>query len=192
MRRPAPTAVWRRPPEGSRAPPTEAIVAEAATAQGLDPSAADALTGRWAELTPWPEAPEVLHHLSTAGVRLGAVTNCSDVLGRRAADQFGDALDLVVTSEAAGAYKPSPQPYELALAELDLPPDRVLFVAGSKFDIPGASGVGMPVWWHNRVHIERGDLRPPIAEHDTLTPLVGHALAYCTALPRPDIPATRM
>ena len=160
--------------------PYETIVAEAAEAQHLDPSLADALTTHWSEIIPWPEAPGVLRRLSGAGIRLGAVTNCSEALGRRAAGLFGDALEVVVTSEAAGAYKPRPEPYRLALDRLGLPAHRVLFVAGSKFDIPGATGVDMPVWWHNRVHMDRGDLLAPVAEHDTLTPLVEHALTVIT------------
>jgi 2-haloacid dehalogenase len=156
--------------------PYESLVAEAAAAQGLDDSLPHELTARWGEIAPWDEAPEVLGRLSSAGVKLGIVTNCSEALGRLAAAQFGDVFEVVVTSEAAGAYKPRPEPYELALRELDLPPDRVLFVAGSKFDLPGATSVGMSVWWHNRVQMDRGDLPAPLAEHDTLVPLVHDVL----------------
>jgi FMN phosphatase YigB (HAD superfamily) len=81
-------------------------------------------------------------------------------------------FDVVVTAESAGAYKPRPEPYRLALDALGLPADRVLFVAGSRYDIPGAGGVGMPVWWHNRIGMPLGDLPAPLAEHRTLTPLV--------------------
>jgi hypothetical protein len=31
----------------------------------------------------------------------------------------------------------------------------------------------MPVWWHNRIHMDRGTLPAPVAEHDSLNPLVG-------------------
>lgn len=157
--------------------PYEDLVAEAAVAQGLDVSLSRELTRRWRELRPWPEASGVLRQLSGAGVRLGVVTNCSETLGREAAAVLGDLLEVVVTSEAAGAYKPRPEPYELALSRLGLPADRVLFVAGSKFDLPGATTVGMPVWWHNRVQMERGELPVPLAEHDTLTSLVHDVLA---------------
>lgn len=157
--------------------PYETLVAEAAAAQRLDSSLPGELTARWGEMTPWPEAPVVLRQLSGAGVRLGAVTNCSETLGHQAAGLLDDALDLVVTSEAAGAYKPRPEPYKLALSRLDLPADRVLFVAGSKFDLPGAAAVGMPVWWHNRIHMDRRELPAPLAEHDTLSPLIHDVLS---------------
>ncbi|UPK73604.1 HAD-IA family hydrolase [Nocardioidaceae bacterium SCSIO 66511] len=163
--------------------PYDQLVAEASSAQGLDSALQDELTHRWGELRAWPEVPDVLRELSAAGVRLGVVTNCSEALGRSAAAKLGDALEVVVTSEAAGAYKPRPEPYELALSRLELPAERVLFVAGSKFDLPGAASVGMPVWWHNRVRMDRGDLPAPVAEHDTLTPLLQDVLGRDGGIP---------
>jgi FMN phosphatase YigB (HAD superfamily) len=41
----------------------------------------------------------------------------------------------------------------LALTELSLPPDKVLFVAGSAHDVGGALAVGMPVVWVNRLNL---------------------------------------
>lgn len=150
--------------------PYRDIIAEAARNQGLDAVLAERLINRWDELRPWPEAPAVLAQLARAG-KVGVVTNCSDDLGFRAAARLGVPLDVIITAETAGAYKPRAEPYQAALDALGLPADRVLFVAGSRFDIPGAGGVGMPVWWHNRIHMERGDLPAPLAEHDSLAPL---------------------
>jgi HAD superfamily hydrolase (TIGR01493 family) len=78
-------------------------------------------------------------------VRIGVVTNCSEELGQRAAACVGVEFDVVVTAEAAGAYKPQPEPYRLALERLSVQPSRALFVAGSPRDIAGARGVGMDV-----------------------------------------------
>ncbi|SDI15902.1 HAD family hydrolase [Nonomuraea jiangxiensis] len=151
--------------------PYEELVAAAARARGLGPELAPALAARWDELAPWPEAPRVIGELARH-VRTGVVTNCSRELGRRAAERAGVPFDVVVTAEEAGAYKPRPEPYRMALDRLGLPAERVLFVAGSRYDIPGAGGVGMDVWWHNRIHLPLGDLPAPIAEYDRLTPLL--------------------
>ena len=43
-----------------------------------------------------------------------------------------------------------PGAYQAALNALDLAPGRVLFVAGSAHDVPGADAVGLPVYWSNR------------------------------------------
>jgi 2-haloacid dehalogenase len=147
-------------------------VAQAAEVLGVPPArAADLVRGMSEQLRPWPEAPDVLARLSKR-VRIGVVTNCSDELGRRAAACVGVLFDTVVTAEAAGAYKPRPEPYRLALDMLNVHASRALFVAGSPADITGAAGVGMDVWWHNRLHRALGDHQAPLAEHDSLEPLV--------------------
>lgn len=154
--------------------PYEDVVAEAAHAVGVSPAIAADLLSRWGELRPWPEAPAVLRDLA-ASTRIGVVTNCSDRLGAIAVATVGVAFDVVVTAEQAGAYKPDPAPYRAALDVLDSAPDRVLFVAGSPYDIAGAGGVGMPVWWHNRVGLRREPGHVAVPEHDTLRPLVPFA-----------------
>jgi 2-haloacid dehalogenase len=152
-------------------------VAHAARLVGLPPTrAADLLRGMGEQLGPWPEVPEVLRRLSER-VRIGVVTNCSEELGQRAAARVGVHFDTVVTAEAAGAYKPRPEPYRLALERLGVQPSRALFVAGTPGDITGAGGAGMHVWWHNRLQLPLGEREPPLAEHDSLEPLLALAIA---------------
>jgi 2-haloalkanoic acid dehalogenase type II len=152
--------------------PHDELVAEAAERVGLSPDRGPALVARLAELRPWPEAPAVLAELRDAAVKIGVVTNCSDELGRRATARVGVPFDVVATAEAAGAYKPRPEPYRLALDLLELDAARTLFVAGSPDDIAGAYLAGMPVYWHNRRGLELGGRARPLAEHDSLAPLL--------------------
>jgi 2-haloacid dehalogenase len=85
----------------------------------------------------------------------------------------GVTLDIVVTAERAGFYKPHAAPYRLALEELGLPAARVLFVAGSGFDLIGTAGVGLATLWHNRAGIAPPPGAPaPLAERRTLAELV--------------------
>ena len=142
--------------------PFDDVVAEVA---GLDRAAA--LVARLGELEPWPEARAVLAQLRTT-VKLGVVTNCSEETGRQAAARVGVPFDVVATAEAAGAYKPRPEPYLLALEALDLDPARTVFVAGSPDDIAGAERVGMPVYWHNPRDLELDGG----TGHDSLGPLL--------------------
>jgi 2-haloalkanoic acid dehalogenase type II len=150
----------------------EAIVAEAARASAVPDDAAEELVDRWGELRPWPEAPDVLADLRRRGVPLGVVTNCSDRLGRRAAEAVGVDFETVATAERAGWYKPNPEPYQLARRELDVPADRTLFVSGSGRDVPGARDVGMDAVWHNRVGLARPDGVADLPTVTTLDPLV--------------------
>src|ERR671931_1064977 len=120
--------------------PHDDLVAEAAGRIGLSPDRAPALVARLGELSPWPEAPAVLAQLRAA-VKIGVVTNCSDEVGRRAAAQVGVPFDVVATAEAAGAYKPRPEPYRLAPAGVGVDAARALFVAGSPDDNASAQRV---------------------------------------------------
>jgi 2-haloalkanoic acid dehalogenase type II len=170
-------ATWRE--ESSRVAystgayrPFVETVAQAAALVGVPPARADdLLRGMGDRLDPWPEAPDVLRRLSER-VRIGVVTNCSEELGQRVAARVGVPFDTVVTAEAAGAYKPRPEPYRLALERLGVQPERALFVAGSPSDIGGAAGVGLDVWWHNRLQRPLGEQERPLAEADSLEPLL--------------------
>ena len=139
--------------------PYETLVREAAAETGLPPAAADALEERWAELAPWDGVATVLEGLRGTH-RLGVVTNCSERLGHLAAGRLNVPLDVVVTSERAGYYKPDPRPYRLALQELGAQPGNTLFVAGSGYDLFGTSAVGMDTFWHNRVGLALPDGAP--------------------------------
>lgn len=130
--------------------PYEQLVQEAAAAVGLPASAPAALEAHWDELPVWDGARELLSALRPH-CRLGVVTNCSDRLGRRAASLLGVDWDVVVTSEAAGFYKPDPRPYELALSRLKVKPADAAFIAGSGYDLFGTHRVGLRTYWHNRV-----------------------------------------
>ncbi len=152
--------------------PYKQLVGEAASQVGLPKILADRLVSRYQELAPWPEVDEVLGTLRRH-VPLAVVTNCSERLGRIAAARIGVAFDLVVTAEQAGYYKPHPRPYRLALEALGQPPQTVLFVAGSPYDLFGAAAIGMPVFWHNRLRMSAPSGAPtPLAHHDNLYPLL--------------------
>ncbi len=132
---------------GKRYRPFEDIVRESASEVGVDGKRAAELLRRWGEFEPWPDVPPVLERLD--GTRTFVVTNCSRKLGRLAAFRAG-RFELVITAEEAGAYKPDPLPYRMALERLGLDPAEVLFVAGSAHDVGGAARVGMDVYWANR------------------------------------------
>lgn len=145
--------------------PYETLVTDAATEVGLERHVVDVLAARYGELSPWPGVVEELARLVAAGVKLGVATNCSDALGRVAAARVGVPFDVVVTSERAGHYKPDPHPYRLALAELGAAAERCLFVAGSAYDLIGASNVGLTIWWHDRIGMEKPPGAPEPLRH---------------------------
>jgi 2-haloacid dehalogenase len=156
--------------------PYPALVEEAAVAAGFPASFAATLVARWPELEPWPEAPAVLAALGRR-VPLAVATNCSALLGAQAAQRTGGMFKAVITAEGAGFYKPRPEPYRAVLAALGTAPARTLFVAGSASDVPGAQGVGMPVFWHNRIGLA------PVGSADR--PIAGAAARHRGLRPSP-------
>jgi 2-haloacid dehalogenase len=166
-------AYLRRTYRAGRYRPYETLVAEAATEVGLPPALAACLTARYHELKPWPEVHEVLSTLRCEGLKLGVVTNCSEALAATAVACTGIDFDVVVTAERAGYYKPDSRSYEKALAELGVAATRCLFVAGSAYDLFGASKLGLPIYWHDRVGMKPLENAPqPVAHHRRLDPLL--------------------
>jgi len=151
--------------------PYETVVRDAAQLSGTDPRCADELIRRWSELAPWPETPEMLLELGRR-VPLGIATNCSGRLGSIAAERSGGRYAAIATAESVGYYKPRPEPYRAVLGKLGTDPARTLFVAGSAADVPGAKGVGMPVFWHNRMGLAPLDKCRPDFTATSLSPLL--------------------
>jgi 2-haloalkanoic acid dehalogenase type II len=145
--------------------PYEALVAEAAAEVGLDRRVADDLAARYGELRAWPGVEAALSSLSAAGVPLGVATNCSEAFGRVAVARVGVPFAAVITAERARFYKPHPHPYRLALAELGVAPERCLFIAGSAYDLIGASNVGLAIWWHDRIGMQKPPDAPEPLRH---------------------------
>jgi 2-haloalkanoic acid dehalogenase type II len=154
----------------------EDLVAEAAAAVGLGSEYADRLEANWCRLMPWPESRSILTALSKTH-KLGVVTNCSERLGRMAAERIGVRFEVVVTAERAGFYKPDPRPYQVALGELGVAAAQTLFVAGSGYDLFGTAKVGLDTYWHNRAGMAAPEGAPlPMIERPSLSELPDIAL----------------
>jgi 2-haloacid dehalogenase len=168
---------WRRAYLGAtyqcgRYRPYEHLIREAAEAAGIPLEKADELISRWGELEPWSDVAEVVGTLAQR-VPLGIATNSSNALADVAVAAVGVEFAAVVTAETAGYYKPRPEPYLCTLKKLGVAPERTLFVAGSAADVPGATNVGMSVFWHNRAGLSvTADSARPVAVSDRLKPLL--------------------
>ena len=151
----------------------EEIVFEAASEVRVLRRQAVRLLEDWAagKLAPWPETPSILSKLAHQGWRTAVVTNCSQRLAEAAASATGHRFDRIVSAEKAGFYKTEPAAYKAgldALGEQDA--SRVLFVAGSPHDVPGASAVGMDVYLSNRFNdpVPAGSPKPFMNEPNLL------------------------
>lgn len=162
-------------PHGGAYVPYADCVRQSAQDVGLPASAAEALLANWATgLKAWPETGQTLLDLRARGYRLGVVTNCSEELGRAAVRVAESAtgqefsFDRAITAEESGFYKPARKAYQAILDRLDLPPDEVLFVAGSAGDVQGATEAGMRVVWHNKIGLPKKGTAVALREGKTL------------------------
>ena len=91
-----------------------------------------------------PGAPAACRDLVAAGLRLAVVSNW-DVGLREHLErlELGSVLDAIVTSAEAGAPKPAPAMFELALAKLGVAAGAAVHVGDARVDEEGARAAGM-------------------------------------------------
>jgi HAD superfamily hydrolase (TIGR01509 family) len=116
-----------------------AVFLEAAGAE-LDPGEFVAPFVDAIAFEPLPGAVEALARLRAHGLALAIVSNWDETLPERMA---GFAVDAIASSAEAGAPKPDPAVFRLALERLGVRPERALHVGDSPADEEGARAAGM-------------------------------------------------
>lgn len=86
------------------------------------------------------------------GVRTAILSNGTPAMLEAAVRSagLGDQFEAVISIEEAGAFKPHPRVYELALERLRLERGKILFLSSNGWDAYAASAFGMRVAWCNR------------------------------------------
>ncbi|NPA47099.1 MAG: HAD-IIIA family hydrolase [Thermococci archaeon] len=104
------------------------------------------------KLIVYREVPQVLKTLKDRGYKLGVITS-GPAYQRLKLKLTGleRYFDVVVTREDAGAIKPEPRTFLLALEKLNVKPQNAAMVGDSlSQDVYGAKNVGMLAVWVNR------------------------------------------
>jgi putative hydrolase of the HAD superfamily len=119
------------------------VFLEAADAEVEPGSFVDSFMGAIA-FEPMPGALEVLAGLRSRGLELAVVSNWDIGLAEHL-ERIGAAslFSAIVTSAEAGAAKPDPEAFRLALERLGVEPGRTLHVGDEDEDEEGARAVGM-------------------------------------------------
>jgi 2-haloacid dehalogenase len=131
----------------------------------------------------FPDTPAALARLA-GRYRLGVITNCDDDLFAASNRRLGVTFDWIVTAEQARSYKPDPHNFELALARIGLPRERILHVAQSLYhDHVPARRLGLATAWIDRRRDKPGFGATPPAEAtpDLVAPDMATFAALATA-----------
>jgi putative hydrolase of the HAD superfamily len=107
----------------------------------------------------YDDAAPALAALSTAGYRLGVLTNGTETQQRAKLRMLGlaEAVGPVFTAESVGAPKPDPRAFLAACAGLGVRPDEVLYVGDEhETDVLAARGAGL-----SAVLLDRDGTAPP-------------------------------
>ena len=126
-------------------------------------------------LTPYPEVKPMLKALQSAGMSTAILSNGSPDMLASATKSAGidGLLDMVLSIEDVGVYKPDPKVYQLAVDRTGVAAKNICFVSSNGWDAAGASAFGFNVVWVNRAGMV-GEKLPfkPKAELKDLSGLV--------------------
>lgn len=118
------------------------------------------LMSPYASLSAWPDAKGIVSKLKANGYRIVFLSNMTEEMLRSglAASGLEGAFDGVYSTDSQKTFKPSPQAYQIALDELRLSREEILFVAFAGWDAAGAKWFGYPTFWVNRAGGSREEL----------------------------------
>ncbi len=125
-------------------------------------------------LKAYPEVPETLKRLKTAGMKLAILSNGTPTMLDAAARNAGiaDLFDAVLSVEEVQVYKPHPSVYRLACDRLRISARQICFVSSNGWDAYSAKAFGLHVLWCNRFRQQTERIpETPDAQIETLAEL---------------------
>ncbi|MGA2392393.1 MAG: haloacid dehalogenase type II [Candidatus Lustribacter sp.] len=129
----------------------------------LDAVAQQRLVAAWEHVEAFADAVPALQILAAHGVRCAVLTNGTPVTAAAAIGNAGLAalLDVTLSVESAGVFKPDRRVYALATEHYGVVPERLVFVTSNGWDATGAAAFGMRVAWCNRGGAPAETFGPP-------------------------------
>ena len=105
----------------------------------------------WLHPTPYPEVEAALPKLKEKYL-LAILSNGTSKMLRAGLERTGlrQHFRWVMSADAVKLYKPSPEVYRLALKQMRLQKNEILFVSSNSFDVVGSKNFGFKVCWINR------------------------------------------
>jgi 2-haloacid dehalogenase len=101
-------------------------------------------------LDAFSDARPALHDVKMRGYPTAILSNGTPKMLAAAVAAAGIELDVVLSVDRIGIFKPRAEVYRLAVEHLRLAPDEIVFVSSNRWDIMGATAVGFRTAWLNR------------------------------------------
>jgi 2-haloacid dehalogenase len=127
----------------------------------------DRLMGLYLTLDAFPEVAETLGRLRAAGMKTAILSNGTPAMLQSAVRHAGldGLLDVALSVEEVGVFKPHPKVYRLATERLGIEAASIAFVSSNGWDAHAAAAFGMRAVWCNR-YGQRPELLPGAPEHN--------------------------
>ncbi len=104
----------------------------------------------YGSLAPFPDAHAALAELAPRPRWILSNGSLAMLQPLVRASALAPHIDGILSADAAGIYKPSPQVYHLAVDRLQLDPAEIGFVSSNGWDAAGAAAFGFTTFWINR------------------------------------------
>jgi 2-haloacid dehalogenase len=110
------------------------------------------LMGAYLELDCYPEVPAALSELKTHGFKIAILSNGTPTMLEAAVknSRLESMIPQIFSVETAGVFKPDPRVYQIAVDELGVGPEEIVFQSSNAWDAAGAAAFGLNVAWINR------------------------------------------
>lgn len=134
----------------------------------------DRLMNAYLQLKAWPDVPEALKAMKTAGLKLAFLSNFTvKMLQAGIANSGLDGMfDHLFSTDQVRAFKPDARAYQMGIDAFKFKREEMVFAAFAGWDAVGAKKFGYPTFWVNRMNQPSEQLGfPPDATGSTLTDL---------------------
>jgi 2-haloacid dehalogenase len=104
------------------------------------------------QLTCYPEVPAALAELKERGFQIAILSNGTPAMLEAAVknSRLEEVIPQIFSVETAGVFKPDPRVYQIAVDEMSLKPEEIVFQSSNAWDAAGAAAFGLKVAWINR------------------------------------------
>jgi len=100
----------------------------------------------------YPDVPGALTELKDRGFDIAILSNGTPTMLEAAVEnsRLETIIPKIFSVEKVGVFKPDPRVYRIAVDELDVKPEEIVFQSSNAWDASGASAFGFKVAWVNR------------------------------------------